>query len=571
MRTILGVGLVALATGMMACSTFKGDDATSKEPDADPDAGNVEGDAATGGSVTDDSIRLDVAATEVRIVQGQSVKIDVGLERKSGGTGIVTISVTGLRDGVTAAPLSLEGDEGTLDIHASTGAAQGGIDAVVHATLEGSAREVTKPLKLFVRGPAGSLDTTFADGGYYRDKETGILSGSLVIGPEDVIYASFGNNVRRLSSNGVLDTTYGDNGLATVSPKLNLLYQSAGLTADGGLLFAGSFRTDTPQHGFGKLLPSGKPDASFGDGTWGTGSCGVPTNAGGAAVASFVPLPNGNILFTAAPHAGPPSGNTLPLNMLDHDGKSDTTFGDGGHKDFSFYRLGPNNSYVWLTGPSGGVQKRKDGSLLVSGTTSETAESGKVSYLSLCNVDEAHAELNAWFGQFGCIAIQTSGLDTPYFAGMAELPDGHLFLVFSDWQTKRSILRLQANGTIDAAYGTAGWSAPIPVQAGWTPDTWLLLSDGFLFTESKRSEDSLTSKSAFVRLTKTGGIDTTYGQGGRVELDDHLVEGVSFYQMANFALQSDERIIVRGSNSPIKDTHGYEILSGPMFVARYWN
>jgi uncharacterized delta-60 repeat protein len=102
-----------------------------------------------------------VTPSPVRIVQGMSEPATVTLTR-SGFTGAVTVTVTGLPAGVTADPLTIgEGtDTGSLVLR-STAAAALGSSAMATVTGDGAGTMKTAMVQVFVQGPHGALDTTF--------------------------------------------------------------------------------------------------------------------------------------------------------------------------------------------------------------------------------------------------------------------------------------------------------------------------------------------------------------------------------------------------------------------------
>jgi hypothetical protein len=136
----------------------------------------------------------------------------------------VTVTVAGLPAGVTADPLTIDADTGTLVLHAATGATQGDAVLAVTATTKGRFHEV--PLSLLTMGPPGTLDRSFGAGGMVSGSLVG--QGDAVVIQQDgkVLIAGFvvtenGANdmVARFLPDGAIDTSF-SGGMAILVPTL---------------------------------------------------------------------------------------------------------------------------------------------------------------------------------------------------------------------------------------------------------------------------------------------------------------------------------------------------------------
>jgi hypothetical protein len=169
MRRVLSSLPVSLA--LVACSSFE----SSATPSADAGPGAADGDAgldvlADGGSeALGITLTFTDASKPAYLVQGANVEVPFQIARKPGSKGPVTVSVTaGLPANVAAVPFTVPDGEsvGRLLLRSDTSAVQGLVTVDVEAveSVPNGARAEAKRA-VFVRGKAGTLDTTFGDKG----------------------------------------------------------------------------------------------------------------------------------------------------------------------------------------------------------------------------------------------------------------------------------------------------------------------------------------------------------------------------------------------------------------------
>jgi uncharacterized delta-60 repeat protein len=119
----------------------------------------------------------------------------------------------------------------------------------------------------------GTLDPNFGSGGRV------IVPATVQVGPafavaiqsDGKILAATPNNLRvgvfRFNANGTPDRTFGSNGVATISPSVldegSFLVGGIVVQSDGKILVAAN-DTGTAAQTFGRLLPNGQPDSTFG-------------------------------------------------------------------------------------------------------------------------------------------------------------------------------------------------------------------------------------------------------------------------------------------------------------------
>lgn len=585
MRKMSGVGFVLGLVVVSACHPFTGDDSRSPPTTNGDDAGDAGTDSQDASEsdtgvppVGDDGIALQVMSTEQRIVQGKTLPISVKLVRGAHATGPANVTVTGLRAGVSASTSILDGTDGSLVLTATKDVSQGVADAVVEATL--GDKHVTAPLHLFVRGPKGSSDTTFGDNGYYRDTDDGSLSGNLLVKSDDSIFVLRGSTgTRHLSADGKLDTSYGNAGLADDNSFGNFSTQVA-LLSDGGLLFIGRGRTDHWAGSFGKLDAKGHPDVTFGDGKSGVGKSSVPANAGGKTGIGAIALwPDDEWTFIANSPVNSPT-DYIFVNVFDAAGKSKSTFGTEGVVNVSF-QLPQTQANIPLKTSFPSLSLLKNGDILVSGTGVEMTmdDSPKIKnyYSVACQLKRVNGAFNPWFGSDGCVVKPNLG-ETDLRSSASELPDGTIRMsVYSSDGGMSWTYAMDAKGAPLTSVGNQGLIGPVTQppsgdpNAQWQPFRSINDGDGSLLVESSRSQNGLVESYRFRRVLKSGDTDLSFGNAGIVAIDNHFVDGVSFYKLTQMAQQSDGRILFRGNNVPLKYSNGMGVLHGPMFVVRYWN
>lgn len=185
-----------------------------------------------------DDFTVTLGATRVHVVEGGSVTVDVKLSRASFSDPI-TVTVTGLPAGVTAAPLSIDEETGTLTLRATADAMQG--DAALIVTAMGTKHSHDVPLSLLTMGLPGTLDQSFGSGGMLaiplaaRGDAIAIQSDGRIIVAGSVITTNGTNYmVTRYLSNGEPDTSFSE-GIEVLDPYL-ATSASVALQPDGKII-----------------------------------------------------------------------------------------------------------------------------------------------------------------------------------------------------------------------------------------------------------------------------------------------------------------------------------------------
>src|SRR5688572_31921394 len=172
---IVAAFVVGLSTLTMVASCTGDDPAQCVGPQCAPAA-----EGGTDAPATGSSFSLAVPTRPI-VVQGASASVEIAVTR-NGFNGPITIAVDGLPPNVSASPATVGADttKASVTLSATAAAAQGETTISISGSdATGSVKNST-PVSLLVRGPSGSLDMTFGQGG--RATAPGGTSGFIVAG-----------------------------------------------------------------------------------------------------------------------------------------------------------------------------------------------------------------------------------------------------------------------------------------------------------------------------------------------------------------------------------------------------
>jgi hypothetical protein len=233
------------------------------------------------------------------LVQGGTLGITVNVTR-TGDQGAITLTGTSLPAGITASPVTVPAgsNQGTLTLNAAASAAQtAGVMIGIHGV--GGSGAADTSLNLQVKGPSGSLDTTFGTAGFAALNVVFTTSARASAGPNGVVVAGQTATtylIAGLTRTAALNPNFGTSGT------LNFGSIGSGATATPPRL-DGSGRWVMKYHGSGKnsairITGTGALDTTFsGDGfldltaRMGNGGGIVPLSGGGYDVGSYTSAP----------------------------------------------------------------------------------------------------------------------------------------------------------------------------------------------------------------------------------------------------------------------------------------
>ncbi|MDB5216687.1 MAG: toxin [Myxococcaceae bacterium] len=518
------------------CGLFGASDPAQAPPavDGSDAGGDGAGNQAVGGPAADFALSIDPVAAPLAVVPGASATLKLTIKRGKALVDPVVITVTGLRDGIAAAPLTIAtGESGDLVISAPAAAPQGAVMGVIEA-VSGTVKATT-PLSALVRGKPGDVDTTYAGG-------TGTVNGlfgtgndgrvvDMLLAPDDSVYVvgrcpglTSHACVVHVAADGTPDKAYGTAGLA------ELTFQdphAAALQPDGKLIVVGGF---SPAYTvMGRLDATGKPDTAFGDNSVGPGTIQFSTGglSGQAHGAYGVALRADGDVFVTWDNFD--TGPGVYKNAISHFGPNGlvrTTFGANGAARSGF---GLTTAVAVRNDPA---DPSHGNFLLFWENTGGTSGTGTASYLQVTGDTNA---VDPAFGA-GIKSISIAGIRRPDTGqiGLVQLADRSVITAF---QGDSGLYAYKVAPTFDgdATFGAVGLAGPYVINGSASgiavqPDGAVLIA---LNHEGGHE---------VMRLTDKGALDTTFGQTG------HATTLVGTNSAANkVVVQKTGRILVAGS------------------------
>jgi uncharacterized delta-60 repeat protein len=374
----------------------------------------------------------------------------------------------------------------------------------------------------------GALDTTFAQNGFatvslgstaaaaatvVQPDGNIVTAGQATVNGENVIVSS------RMTPSGDLDPNYGVGGIVTVQINGGAGVDSgAGLAlqSDGKIVIAGGGHNGT----YGplsfaavRLTTSGALDSSFGNGGITTVQI-SPYSLANAVVIQ----PDGKIVLAGTAQF---SHNEFAAARLNANGTLDTSFGSRG-----ITTLSP-------TGGAWGLARQSDGKLVLAGQAnySNPQISGAQQFMAARL--NANGTLDTSYAQHGIALIPVGGTALGY--GVALQSDGRAIVAGPAWTSTNvnAAVRLNTSGTLDRTYGNGGIAT---VNDAYGANGIIIDGGGKVLLPAVGP--------SVLRLNTNGSADQTFGTGGNV------VAPFGSNGAANgAALQSDGKIILAGATS----------------------
>lgn len=377
---------------------------------------------------------------------------------------------------------------------------------------------------------------SYADFGYSGTIQT---DGKIIVvgsSGKSSIDSKYDFAIARYNSDGILDASFGKNGIVTTPVGSTNDYeqdaQSVKVQSDGKIIVVGKHSNYGGIHSIYyfdlvRYNPNGSLDTTFG--TSGNGKVIVPTNYGGAGYEVAIQS-DGKIL--AAGYISNGYDGDFGLVRYNENGTLDTTF---------------NNSGVVITpiNPSSGDDGRSlaiqtDGKIIVAGTTNSSNgnEVALVRYNANGNLDTSFginntgkAITNFTYGVHGeSVAIQNNG--KILVSGYGEDINGSFFL----------LVRFTSSGALDTTFNQTG---VVTTKIGYNDESSsvILQADGkILVAGFSHPFNSNVTQFALVRYTSGGISDTSFGSNGIVTTGF----GHSDERGYSVNIQSDGRIVVSG-------------------------
>lgn len=536
-RRAISLATLALAGTLAACGGGGTVSVTGPSPNPGPNPSPNPSPNPNPTPVAGFSFTLDTS--RVVVWQGQQATVQVAVQRDAGFTDAVNVAVDGLPTGATAAALSVPAgsNTGTLTLQAAASAPHSLPTSVsVKASATGTPG-ATQGLTLTVRGAAGDVDTSFGGGavvvpgGLTDDYVRGVAvqaDGKAVVVGHGVFSGTTGTDfmlVRHLRDGG-LDASFGTGG------KVATAFNNGGrsdealavaVQADGKILVAGA--SDQGATGYDFALARYNADGTL-DNSFGTNGR-VTTSFGNGSDKAYALIvqPDGKIVLGGDSNQGA-NGNDFALARYNADGTLDATFGNGGKVLTPIGSNGASESIYALA-----LQT-------VGGASRIVAVGGEGDFIAAAY--RTDGTLDASFGTGG-IVRSLFGTIVGAARGVVVTATNNLVLA-GHRDHDFAAVRLLPNGSLDASFGTAGRAVHALSADNWDEATALvqqadgkLLLGGWVYTGNSSSADT-----ALLRLNADGSRDASFGTGGaRITA---VAAGTRTDQGRALALQPDERV-----------------------------
>lgn len=429
------------------------------------------------------SFSIALAQTKVLLQQGENATVQATVTRENGFSGAIDLSLVELPAGVSAqgASVPANSNQATLTLSAQATAPHS-LPTSSQARGASGTTQASTGLTVTVRGPAGSVDTSFATAG----KQLSAMGGTDA-------YAT----ALAVQSDGKAIVV----GHAT---------QQAG--ADFALL---------------RLERDGSLDASFGNG----GKLLTPVGAGAAsdqAHAVFV-QPDGKILVAGSSDSGGNAGLDFAILRYKADGTLDPEFGNGG-------------KVVIAMGGDVDVARalllQADGKILVAGDSNANGPTSGTDF-ALARL-LANGQLDTSFGNGGKVltALKSATGRDSVTALVMQNVDGDPRLVAIGGDGDFLAARYQLNGQLDGGFGINGKVVGLFNASIGSANAVVPLGDGRLVLAGHINHDV-----ALVRLSVDGQLDASFGTGGKVIT---AVSTDNWDQATSLVRQTDGKLLVGG-------------------------
>jgi len=279
-----------------------------------------------------------------------------------------------------------------------------------------------------------------------------------------------------------------------------------------------------------KFTPAGALDATFGSGGFYVRN--VQSGTSGELFRNLVVQSSGKIVAVGTvehPGAADARDRDIALLRINADGTKDASFGNDGVVTLDLSTGALNGSRFSADG-AWGIEKYADDRLVVSG--SKVRDGGVDTDFVVARLDK-DGVLDDGFATHGVFALDTAVTGVDHNNASARdltiLP-GNEGIVAAGYQPKPGadtspvLYKLTDGGVLDTTFGDAGvfHDSPLEAQTECYAAVVQPSADGgykLVTTGYGRQLDTETTDLVSLRLTSTGQLDTSYGEGGLVRLD----------------------------------------------------
>lgn len=499
--------LFSIAAALGACGG--GSDAAAPAENAPPPSENPGQNPPPSTS----AFTLSLSTDKALVIQGATATVTATVARSTGFAGAVQVTLANLPAGVSA-PTVLIAEGATSATITLTAAASAAHTLPTAARADGASgnQSASKPLTVTVGGAPGVQDTSFNGGTQFTSVAEGedyatalaVQADGKVISAGRTSTAAGGHDIAvvRFQRDGTLDTSFGNGGKVTTSVAAGTDADEASaiaVQADGKVVVAGS--TDNGANGLDFALVRYNADGSL-DTTFGTGGKVVTTmGASTDRIYAIAIQTDGKIVVGGDTYAGTATGVDFALARYNTNGTLDTNFGTGGKVVTPVHALSSRDSVYALR-----LQT-------IQGEQRIVAVGGEGDFIAARY--SANGQLDASFGSGGKVsALFGSTIGGAY--AVVEADGGKLVLA-GGIQNNVALARLNADGTLDAGFGTGGTLTTALSATNWSGATALVRqADGKLIAGGWVYEVGSSANFAAVRYTADGTLDAGFGNAGKV-------------------------------------------------------
>jgi uncharacterized delta-60 repeat protein len=482
---------------------------------------------------------LTLATDKVVLMQGGTARVRATVARSGGFSDAVTIELSGLPAGVSAAPVVVSAGADNVDVVlAAQAAAPHSLPTAATAQAQVAGQSSSKPLTVTVRGLPGEVDTSFAGGTIVTPVDIGEdyvnavavqADGKVLVAGSSGTIGGTKLSVLRYGRDGGLDATFGNGGKVLTAPGAhrNDSATAIAVQADGKIVVAGS-SDQGGTAGLDFVLVRYNADGSL-DATFGNGGI-VVTDLGSASDRAWALLlmADGKIVLGGETNTGTTGGGVdFALARYASNGALDAGFGNGG------------KVVTALKSSNGTDIVRALAAQTVDGSTRIVAAGGEGDFLAARYTDAG--ALDAGFGVNGKV-VGLFGATIGTARAIVTLPGGEVVLA-GHIHHQFAAAQLTASGQLDARFGAAhdGRVTVDVSPANWDEATALvrqadgkLILGGWVYAGPGTAGDFAT-----LRLEADGSVDVGFGNAG---VTVKPMAGAKNDLAHAATLQADERI-----------------------------
>ncbi|KAA1424334.1 hypothetical protein [Nocardioides antri] len=393
---------------------------------------------------------------------------------------------------------------------------------------------------------AGDLDPGFSGDGVHVDPADGVIGPSVEVQEDGkIVVAGFGpagGVVQRFLPSGAPDLSFGGDGEVVADFGAPTEIWGMAVQADGRIVIAGTSAVpadaDDSDLAIARYTASGALDTTFrGDGI---ARLDLGFRDGAHAVAA---TPDGKILVAGRSQVG--GGFDFLVARFTATGALDGAFSGDGRVTVGFGGVADEAM---------DVEVQADGKVVVAGRTDA---GGTADHDFAVARLRSGGALDHGFHLDGKVTTDFGGSDKA--AGLALRPDGRL--VVAGWRvgggSDFALARYTAAGELDTSFhGDGRLTTAFGATYDYAKDVAIQPDGRIVVVGSARVSPVGDGDFALARYRPSGALDSSFGDGGRVETD------VSGYDsLGSLALQDDGRIVVSGATGDDGSRH--------LVVARY--